>query len=87
MSLTDNFLTIPKLQTAYFYHKHSKSYKLLNMTTLKKTLCKVRIFSSKNTAYNPICMLLNTIYEHYIDKQDWKGILNIVSGVKYHFYV
>ena len=28
---------------------------------------------------------LNTIYEHIIDKQDWKGILNIVSGVKYHF--
>ena len=24
------------------------------------------------------------IYEHYIDKQDLKGILNIVSGVKYH---
>ena len=32
-------------------------------------------------------MLLNTIYEHYIYKQDWKGILNIVSGVKYHFVV
>ena len=32
-------------------------------------------------------MLLNTIYEHFIDKQNWKGILNIVSGVKYHFDV
>ena len=30
-------------------------------------------------------MLLNTIYEHSIDKQDWKGVWNIVSGVKYHF--
>ena len=29
-------------------------------------------------------MLLNTIYEHSIDKQDWNGILNIVSDVKYH---
>ena len=45
MSLKDNLLTIPKLQTACFYHTKSKSYKLLNMTTLKKTLCKVRIFS------------------------------------------
>ena len=32
-------------------------------------------------------MLLNTIYEHSIDKQDWKGILNIVSGAKYYFDV
>ena len=30
-------------------------------------------------------MLLNTIYEHSIDKQDRKGLLNIVSGVKYLF--
>ena len=44
MCLKDNLLTIQKLQTACFYHKHSKSYKLLNMTSLKKTLCKVRIF-------------------------------------------
>ena len=41
----NNLLTIPKLQTACFYHKNSKSYKLLNMMTLKKTLCKGRIFS------------------------------------------
>ena len=40
MSLKDNLLTISKLQTACFYHKKSKSYKLLNMTTLKK--CYVR---------------------------------------------
>ena len=32
-------------------------------------------------------MLFNTIYEHSVDKQDWKGLLNIFSGVKYHFYV
>ena len=32
-------------------------------------------------------MLLNTIYEHSFDKQDGKGLLNIVSGVKYHFDV
>ena len=32
-------------------------------------------------------MLLSTIYEHSIDKQDGKGILNIVSGVKYYFDV
>ena len=30
-------------------------------------------------------MLLNTIYAHSIDKQDWKGIFNIVSSVKYNF--
>ena len=87
MSLKDNLLTIPKLQTDCFYHKYSKSYNLLNMKTLMKTLCKVRIFSFKNTACNPIHMLLNTMYEHSIDKQDRKGILNIVSGVKYHFEV
>ena len=55
------------------------------MTTPKKTLCTVRTFSIKNKACNPICKLLNTIYEHYIDKQEWKGILTIVSGVKYQF--
>ena len=32
-------------------------------------------------------MHLNTIFEHSFDKQDWKGILNIVYGVKYHFDV
>ena len=30
---------------------------------------------------------LYAIYEHSIDKQDKKGILNIVAGVKYHFDV
>ena len=45
MSLKDISLIIPKLQTACFYHKNSKSYKLLDMTTLKKLLGKVRIFS------------------------------------------
>ena len=70
MSLKDHLLTIQKLQTACFYHKNFKSYKLLNITTLKKTLCKVRIFSFENTACSPTCMLLNTIYEHSIDKQD-----------------
>ena len=45
MSLKDNYLTISKLQTACFYHrKTSWSYKLLNMTTPKKTLCIVRTF-------------------------------------------
>ena len=56
------------------------------MTTPKKTLCTVRTFLFKNKACNPICKLLNTIYEHYIDKQELKGILNIVSGVKYQFF-
>ena len=55
------------------------------MTTPKKMSCTVRTFSFKNKACNPICKLLNTIYEHYIDKQELKGILSIVSGVKYHF--
>ena len=32
-------------------------------------------------------MILNTIYEHSINKQDWKEILKIFSGVKYHFDV
>ena len=44
MPLKDNLLNISKLQTACFDHKNSKNYKLLNMTTLKKALCKVRIF-------------------------------------------
>ena len=59
----------------------------MNMTTPYKTLCKVRTFSSKNKACNPICKLLNTIYEHYIDHQECKGILNIVSGVNYQLFV
>ena len=45
MYLYGNLLTIPKPQTAGFYHKNCKSYKLLNVTTLKKTLGMVRIFS------------------------------------------
>ena len=32
-------------------------------------------------------MLLNILYKHYIDKQDYKGIFKIVSSVKYHFVV
>ena len=56
------------------------------MTTPKKTLCTVRTFRFKNKACTPICKLLNTIYEHYIDKQERKGILNIVSVVKYKFF-
>ena len=57
------------------------------MTTPNKTLCTVRTFSFKNKACNPICTLLNTIYKHYIDKEGLKGVLNIVSGVKYQFFV
>ena len=57
------------------------------MTTPKKTLCTLRTFSDKNKAYQLICKLLNTIYEHYIDKQELKGILNIVSGVKFQFFL
>ena len=41
----------------------------MNMTTPKNTLCNVRTIASKNKACNLICKLLNTIYEHYIDKQ------------------
>ena len=85
MSVKDNLLTILKLQTACFYHTNSKSYKLLNVTTLKKTLYKVRISSFYNTACNPICMLLNTIYEHTIDKQDGKGIIYIFFWCKISF--
>ena len=57
------------------------------MTTPNKTLCTVRTFSFKNKVCNPICTLLNTIYDHYIDKEGFKGVLNIVSGVKYQFFV
>ena len=46
----------------------------------------MKTFSFKNKAWNPICKLLNTLYEHYIDKQGWKGVLNIVSGVMYQFF-
>ena len=70
MSLKDNQLTISKLQTACCYHKNCRSYKPLNMTTPKKTICTVRTFSFKNKACNPTCKLLNTINEHYIDKQE-----------------
>ena len=69
MSLKENQLTISKLQTACFYHKNFRRYKLLNMTTPNKMLCIVRTFSFKNKACKPICKLLNTIYEHYIEKQ------------------
>ena len=65
MSLKDSYLTISKLQTACFYHKNFRSCKLLNMTTPKRTICTVRTFSLKNKACNPICKLLNTIYELY----------------------
>ena len=57
------------------------------MTTPDKTLNTVRTFSFKNKACNPISKLLNTIYEYYIDKQGFKGVLNIVSCVKYQFFV
>ena len=57
------------------------------MTTPKKTVCDIRTISFKNKACNPTCKLLNTNYKHFIDKQELKGILNIVSGVKYHFFV
>ena len=41
MHLKNHLLNISKLQTACFYRKKlKKSYKLLNMTALKKTLCK-----------------------------------------------
>ena len=66
MSLRDNYLIISKLQTVYFYHKNL----LLNMPTPKKRLCNVRTFPPENKACTPICKLLNTIYEHYIDKQE-----------------
>ena len=69
MFLKDNQLTISKLQTACFYHYNNRKYKLLNMTTPNKTLCTVRTFSFKNKACYPICKLLNTMYERYIDKQ------------------
>ena len=83
MSLKDTYLTISKLQTACFYHKNFRCFKLLNITTPRKRLCNVRTFFSKIRACNLICKLLNTIYEHehYIDKQEWKRIFNIVSGV------
>ena len=77
MSVKDNYLFISKLQTASFYHKNLRSYKLLNMTTPKKSLCNVRTFSSKNKACDPICKLLNTIYEHYIDKEASTGYLTL----------
>ena len=50
------------------------------MTTPNKTLCTVRTFSFKNKACYPIRKLLNTIYEHYIDKHGVKG------GIKHCFW-
>ena len=76
--LTDHFKTANSLLLS-----QKLSYKLLNMSTPNKTLCTVRTFSFKNNACYPICKLLNTIYEHDIDKQGWKGVFNIVSGVKW----
>ena len=87
MFLKDDLFTISKLQTACIYHKNFRSYKLLNMTTPKKTICTVRTFLFKNKACNSICKLLITIYEHFIDNQEWKGILNIVYGINYHFLI
>ena len=45
MSMKDNLLTISKLQAAGFNQRNSKSYKLLNMTTLTKMLRKIRTSS------------------------------------------
>ena len=50
-------------------------------------ICTVRTFSFKNKACTPTCKLSNTIYELHVDKQERKGILDIVSGVKYQFLV
>ena len=47
----------------------------------------LRTVKNKNTAFIPIYMLIRIIYEHSIDKQDYKGIFKIVSSVKYHFVV
>ena len=48
MSVKDNCLIISKLQTACFYHKNLRSYKLLSMmATLRKMVCNVRTFSYK----------------------------------------
>ena len=86
MSLKDNLLIISKQQTTCLYHKNFRSYKRLNMATHNKTLCTIRTFSFKKKAFNPICKLLNTIYEHIlINKGKW-GIKHC-SGVKYHFFV
>ena len=30
-------------------------------------------------------MPLNTIYEYYVEIQEWKDVLNVVSGVENHF--
>ena len=57
MPLKDIELTISKLQTASFYQKNFRSYKLLDMTAPKKTRCTVRAFSFKNKGCNPICKL------------------------------
>ena len=57
------------------------------MTFPNKTFCTVRTFSFKNHTCYPIYKLLNTMYGQYIDKQGCKGVLNIVSGVKYQFFV
>ena len=32
----DNYLTVSKLQTSFFYHNYFKNYKLLNVITPKK---------------------------------------------------
>ena len=55
------------------------------MTTTKKMLCKVKTyFLFKNKACNPICSF-QTKYMSIILRDYLKGILNIVSDVKYHF--
>ena len=59
-----------------FVSKYFKNYKLLNVMTLNKSSC-------FNSAWNSIAKPLKTKYEYFADKQEWKAILNFVSGVKY----
>ena len=36
-----------------------------------------------NSAWNSIGKSVNTKYEHSVDKQEWKAMLNFVSDVKH----
>ena len=55
------------------------------MITANKMMNMARTISLCKLACNTTCCLFKTIDEHSIDTIKLNAILNIVSGVKYHF--
>ena len=72
------------LKTACFYHENIRSYKLLNLTTTNKTLCKVRTFPFVNKACDHIGKVLTPCIGTIMRNKIESGYY-IVSGVNCFF--